>query len=170
MTRGSFDSSLIVRDKGQTEDGSALKLGEGAMFFSQSGKLVLSHFAGERPNLFVYSPLLLPLPYMRVARWINRWLLMRALRRWMRATGFYRPIAWTFLPTPLALDLLRDLDPQLTIYYCIDDFASSSPAARARRCSRSSTSMSRPPSSSAASGGRSTRWRSGTTAAPSIAR
>jgi uncharacterized SAM-binding protein YcdF (DUF218 family)/glycosyltransferase involved in cell wall biosynthesis len=87
-------------------------------------------FREERPNLFVYSPLLLPLPYMRAARWINRWLLMRALRRWMRATGFYRPVAWTFLPTPLALDLLRELDPRLTIYYCIDDLASSSPAAR----------------------------------------
>jgi uncharacterized SAM-binding protein YcdF (DUF218 family)/glycosyltransferase involved in cell wall biosynthesis len=87
-------------------------------------------FREERPNLFVYSPLLLPLPYSRPALWINRFLLMRALRRWMRATGFYRPIAWTFLPTPLALDLLRELDPQLTIYYCIDDLASSSRSAR----------------------------------------
>ena len=37
----SFDSSLIVRDKGEVEDVSALKVGEGAMFFSQDGKLVL---------------------------------------------------------------------------------------------------------------------------------
>jgi hypothetical protein len=37
----SFDSSLIVRDKGEVEDASALKVGEGAMFFSQNGKLVL---------------------------------------------------------------------------------------------------------------------------------
>jgi uncharacterized SAM-binding protein YcdF (DUF218 family)/glycosyltransferase involved in cell wall biosynthesis len=87
-------------------------------------------FREERPNLFVYSPLVFPFPYSRFARWANRFLLMRSLRRWMRATGFHRPIAWTFLPTPLALDLLRDLDPQLTIYYCIDDLASSSLAAR----------------------------------------
>ena len=46
-----------------------------------------------------------------LARWINRFLLLRALRRWMRATGFYRPIVWTFLPTPLALDLIAALDP-----------------------------------------------------------
>ena len=87
-------------------------------------------FREERPNLFVYSPLVLPFPYSRVARSVNRWLLLRSLRRWMRATGFYRPIAWTFLPTPLALDLLHELDPVLTIYYCIDDLSSSSPAAR----------------------------------------
>jgi hypothetical protein len=37
----SFDSSLVVRDKGEVEDASALKVGEGAMFFSQDGKLVL---------------------------------------------------------------------------------------------------------------------------------
>src|SRR5437899_4882538 len=87
-------------------------------------------FRQERPNLFVYSPLLLPLPYSQVARWINRVLLIGALRRWMRATGFYRPIVWTFLPTPLALDVIADVDPQLTVYYCIDDLASSSPGAR----------------------------------------
>src|SRR5262249_54042217 len=45
------------------------------------------------------------------------------------------PIVWTFLPTPLALDLIRGVDPQVTIYYCIDDLASSSRGAR--RISRS---------------------------------
>ena len=87
-------------------------------------------FRQERPNLFIYSPLLLPLPYFWLARWINRWLLSRALRRWMEAVGFTRPILWTFLPTPLALDIIRAVDPHVTIYYCIDDLASSSPGAR----------------------------------------
>lgn len=41
-----------------------------------------------------------------------------------------RPIVWTFLPTPLALDLVRALDPTVTVYYCIDSFAESSAAAR----------------------------------------
>ena len=87
-------------------------------------------FREERPNLFVYSPLLLPLPYSRIARIVNRFMLARALRRWMRAIEFGRPIVWTFLPTPLAMDLIADLDPALTIYYCIDDLAASSPGAR----------------------------------------
>jgi len=87
-------------------------------------------FREERPNLFVYSPLLLPLPYSRVARTVNRFLLARALRRWMRATGFFQPIVWTFLPTPIALDVIAAIDPALTIYYCIDDLAASSPGAR----------------------------------------
>jgi len=87
-------------------------------------------FRQERPNLFVYSPLLLPLPYFWLARWINRFLLSRALKRWMEAVGFSRPVLWTFLPTPLALDVIRAVDPRVTIYYCIDDLASSSYGAR----------------------------------------
>lgn len=87
-------------------------------------------FREEQPNLFVYSPIVVPLPYSRVARWINRTLLVHAIRRWMRAVGFSRPVLWTFLPTPLAHELIDHLDPALTIYYCIDDLASSSPEAR----------------------------------------
>jgi uncharacterized SAM-binding protein YcdF (DUF218 family)/glycosyltransferase involved in cell wall biosynthesis len=87
-------------------------------------------FREERPNLFVYSPIVLPLPYSRVARWINRLFLLHSLGRWMRTVGFSRPVIWTFLPTPLAHELIDALDPSLTVYYCIDDLASSSLEAR----------------------------------------
>jgi uncharacterized SAM-binding protein YcdF (DUF218 family)/glycosyltransferase involved in cell wall biosynthesis len=87
-------------------------------------------FRLERENLFVYSPLVLPFPYSRIARWVNRMLLFRPLTRWMAVTGFQRSIVWTFLPTPTARDLIREVDPSLTIYYCADDFAASSHAAR----------------------------------------
>ena len=73
---------------------------------------------------------MLPLPYSRIAQWINRVLMVQSLRRWMRAVDFSRPVIWTFLPTPLAHELINHLDPSLTIYYCIDDLASSSPEAR----------------------------------------
>jgi glycosyltransferase involved in cell wall biosynthesis len=84
----------------------------------------------ERENLFVYSPLLLPFPYSSTARGVNRSLLLRALRSWRGAAGGGRPIVWTFLPTPLIRDLIGALHPLLTVYYCVNDFAASSPAAR----------------------------------------
>ncbi|HUQ87605.1 MAG TPA: ElyC/SanA/YdcF family protein [Vicinamibacterales bacterium] len=87
-------------------------------------------FREERPNLFVQSPLVLPFPYFNLARRINRWMLKRSITRWMTAVGASRPVVWTFLPTPLARDVIASLDPALTIYYCIDDLASSSPEAR----------------------------------------
>jgi uncharacterized SAM-binding protein YcdF (DUF218 family) len=55
---------------------------------------------------------------------------MRGINRWMRAVGVTRPVVWTFLPTPLARDLIAAIGPALTIYYCIDDLASSSHEAR----------------------------------------
>ena len=87
-------------------------------------------FREERQNLFVLSPIVVPLPYSRVARWLNRTVLAHLIRRWMRAVEWSRPIVWTFLPTPLAHDLIDRLDPALTVYYCIDDLASSSLEAR----------------------------------------
>lgn len=87
-------------------------------------------FRQEAPNLHVFSPLIVPWPYSRVARRINRALLLWAIRRWMRRMKFRTPIVWTFLPTPLTREVLWALAPQLSIYYCVDDLASSSPAAR----------------------------------------
>jgi uncharacterized SAM-binding protein YcdF (DUF218 family) len=87
-------------------------------------------FREIRPGLFVYSPLFLPFPYSVLARWFNRTVLFRGLQRWMSATGFRRPILLTFLPTPLAHDLIDAIDPSLVIYYCADDFAATSAAAR----------------------------------------
>jgi hypothetical protein len=49
--------------------------------------------------------------------------LAHLIRRWMRVVEWSRPIVWTFLPTPLAHDLIDRLDPALTVYYCIDDLA-----------------------------------------------
>jgi uncharacterized SAM-binding protein YcdF (DUF218 family)/glycosyltransferase involved in cell wall biosynthesis len=84
-------------------------------------------FRQERPNLFVYSPLLLPFPHSRIARWFNRAVLRRALGRWLQATGFSRPIIWTFLPTRLVVDLVDLLNPSLVVYYCVADFGELAP-------------------------------------------
>lgn len=83
-------------------------------------------FRQEQENLVVFSPVILPFPYSRLARWANRALLLRAVRRWMRVMGLSRPVVWTFLPTPLARDLIERLDPELTVYYCVDDFSATS--------------------------------------------
>jgi len=87
-------------------------------------------FREERPNLFIHSPIVVPLPYSRIAQWLNKQVLMRGINRWMRAVGATRPVVWTFLPTPLARAVIADLNPAVTIYYCIDDLASSSREAR----------------------------------------
>ena len=83
----------------------------------------------EKENLYIFSPLVLPFPYSRIARWINRHILLFYLNRWMKTMDFNDPIIWTFLPTGLTLDLINNINKKITIYYCIDNFAVSSSSA-----------------------------------------
>ncbi len=80
-------------------------------------------------NLFVFSPLLLPFPYSRAARWLNRVLMLRVIRSWCRSVRFSRPLVWSFLPSTLTREVTAALEPRLVVYYCIDSFADSSAAA-----------------------------------------
>jgi len=84
----------------------------------------------EMENLYVFSPIVLPFPYSRIARWINRRFVLSILEKWMKVVDFTDPIIWTFLPTPLSLDIIGALLKKLVIYYCIDDFSVSSISAR----------------------------------------
>ena len=81
-------------------------------------------------NLYVYSPLALPFPYSKIAIKINKFTMLSVIKRWMDSMEFHDPIVWTFLPTPIVLDMLEELNPSIVIYYCIDDFISSSKGAK----------------------------------------
>lgn len=94
-------------------------------------------FRQVQERLWVYSPVILPFPYSRLARWLNRKLLLRAITRWTRATkARQQPIIWTFLPTGIALDLITSLDHKLAVYYCIADFEALAPRRKVQRMER----------------------------------
>ncbi|MCM8790584.1 MAG: YdcF family protein [Candidatus Omnitrophica bacterium] len=80
-------------------------------------------------GLYVYSPIVLPFPYLRIARFINKKLISSVLFRWLKSVGFSEPIVWTFLPTALSLDIIEKIEPKALIYYCIDSFKASSKGA-----------------------------------------
>jgi len=79
-------------------------------------------FRNETENLYIFSPLILPFPYSRIARWINRYLMVKAIKRWTEVMRFVNPIIWTFLPTGIALDIIHSISPKALIYYYIADF------------------------------------------------
>ncbi len=83
-----------------------------------------------KDNLYVYSPLILPFPYWRLAVKFNSYYLFSILEKWTRAVNFTNPIIWTFLPTPLSLKLIDNLTHKLLVYYCVDRLAASSPSAK----------------------------------------
>jgi glycosyltransferase involved in cell wall biosynthesis/vancomycin permeability regulator SanA len=76
-------------------------------------------------NLYVYSPVVLPFPHSRIARYINKAIMTLTLNRWIKTVRFVSPIVWTWLPTALALELIGALDAQLVVYYCVDNFEAS---------------------------------------------
>jgi glycosyltransferase involved in cell wall biosynthesis len=72
-------------------------------------------------DLWVMSPLVLPLPHLPAARTINRQLLratIRALRLRLRIRDFH---LWTFLPN--TGDYVGTLGEQLAVYYCVDEWS-----------------------------------------------
>ena len=80
----------------------------------------------------VWSPVLVPLPYSRVASRLNAAVVLRTIRRWAGESG---PIVLiTFLPSPLVRAVIRGLSPAVTVYYIMDRLTESSPGAwRLRR-------------------------------------
>jgi uncharacterized SAM-binding protein YcdF (DUF218 family) len=90
----------------------------------------ISGIRQERKNLFVFSPIILPFPYLKLARCINKHILLFALRKWFKVMNFNNPLVFVFLPSPIVLDLISELDNKLTVYYCADSFSSSSSVAK----------------------------------------
>lgn len=73
------------------------------------------------PTIDVLSPLTIPLPASRAARFTNARLIVRQIRAALRRLPD-RPVQlWLFTPdAPELVDLLR---PERVLYYCVDDFA-----------------------------------------------
>ena len=74
-------------------------------------------------DLWVASPLVLPLPHSPWAAALNRRLLQRTVGRLCHHLGMRQFQVWTFLPT--AGDYARALGGRPLVYYCVDDWAHS---------------------------------------------
>jgi uncharacterized SAM-binding protein YcdF (DUF218 family)/glycosyltransferase involved in cell wall biosynthesis len=92
-------------------------------------------FRLQEKNLYVFSPLLLPFPHSRLARWLNKRLFLRLLNSWCKSQRYSNPIIYSFLPSALTLEVIKSLPYKLLIYYCIDSFEHSSVRASRIRAS-----------------------------------
>jgi glycosyltransferase involved in cell wall biosynthesis len=86
-----------------------------------AGKLaqVAAGLSNPRPNLYVLTPLVLPLPTSAWAQRLNRWLLRRQIGRALREVGRGPIQFWTF--TPDVGYLLGRFGEQRVVYYCVDE-------------------------------------------------
>jgi glycosyltransferase involved in cell wall biosynthesis len=72
-------------------------------------------------DLWVASPLVLPLPHSPVARAINRQLLRATIRALRLRLGIRQFQLWTFLPN--VADYVGTLGEDLAVYYCVDEWS-----------------------------------------------
>jgi glycosyltransferase involved in cell wall biosynthesis len=73
------------------------------------------------PELFVASPLALPLHGVRAADRLNAWILSAMLRRQCARLRLERPIVWTFMPN--VSGLLGACRERLVVYHCVDEYS-----------------------------------------------
>lgn len=74
-----------------------------------------------QPNLWVYTPLVLPFPYSRAAVALNRWVLRATVGLLRRRLGMADFQLWTFLPT--TGEYVGSLGESLAVYYCTDEWS-----------------------------------------------
>jgi len=72
-------------------------------------------------DLWVFTPLVLPLPASPIARTINRQILRATIRALRRRLGIDRFELWTFLPN--TADYVGTLGEDLAVYYCVDEWS-----------------------------------------------
>ena len=72
-------------------------------------------------DLWVTTPLVLPLPHSTVARAINRQILRGTIRALRARLGIRNFHLWTFLPN--TADYVGTLGEDLSVYYCVDEWS-----------------------------------------------
>jgi glycosyltransferase involved in cell wall biosynthesis len=72
-------------------------------------------------NLFVFTPIVLPLPTSQLARWINTYLLRTSLWYYRRQLGMKEIQLWTFVPT--MVELAGAMGEKALVYYCVDEWS-----------------------------------------------
>src|SRR5689334_1378709 len=72
-------------------------------------------------DLWVTTPLVLPLPGSAIARAINRQILRATIRALRLRLGIKQFELWTFLPN--TADYIGTLGEDLAVYYCVDEWS-----------------------------------------------
>jgi len=88
------------------------------------GRKLLAFLKGPRvvaPNLWVYTPLVLPFPYTRAATLVNRWILRATVWLLRARLGMRDFQLWTFLPTTDAY--IGVMGESVAVYYCTDEWS-----------------------------------------------
>jgi glycosyltransferase involved in cell wall biosynthesis/uncharacterized SAM-binding protein YcdF (DUF218 family) len=78
-------------------------------------------FTKINDNLTIFSPIIIPLPYSKIANSINSFFFNRILKKWVDRNNFNNITYISFLATPLLNQFIDSTNYQLKIYYPSDN-------------------------------------------------
>ena len=82
-------------------------------------------------NIYIYTNgIICHFIYSKISLWINSLIITNLVMYWLKFKKFKSPIIISFLSTPLAQSLVKNINPKATIFYCIDNMSESSSSAR----------------------------------------
>lgn len=88
------------------------------------GRRILRFFRGARlvsPNIWVYSPIVLPFQESVWAQRLNKIFLQTMIRYFKWRLGFKKTLGWTY--NPLVREILQSLSTRGIIYHSVDDLS-----------------------------------------------
>lgn len=97
-----------------------------AQDLSRIVKRIASFFKGKRrvrENIWVYSPIVIPMGRFKIVRALNELVLKTTLSFFKWQLGFKTHWAWTYNPT--VSEIIKSLHPKKIIYHSVDDLSAS---------------------------------------------
>ena len=78
-------------------------------------------FKELKKNLFIFSPIVFPFPFIKIFYFINLFIVNFLLSNWFKTLKFKNDILISFLPTPLSYKIKSLTNANLNIYYCANE-------------------------------------------------
>ncbi len=78
-------------------------------------------FTEKKKNLFIFSPIVFPFPFVKFFYFINLFIVNFLLSNWFKTLKFKNDILISFLPTPLSYEIKNLTNANLNIYYCANE-------------------------------------------------
>ncbi len=78
-------------------------------------------FTEKKKNLFIFSPIVFPFPFIKFFYYINLFIVNFLLSNWFKTLKFKNDILISFLPTPLSYEIKNLVNANINIYYCANE-------------------------------------------------
>ena len=78
-------------------------------------------FKNHSQNFSIFSPIILPYPYSKLAIYFNKYIYINNIKKWIEINKLNNTSLICFLPTPINLELTKYINFDKIIYYSLDN-------------------------------------------------